>query len=170
MIESAIDHEKLAALIRDAKEGRENSPSEFTNLLMYDLRDLEGSANVPIHTAELQPNSRQLQVFMRRCLAVIDALLAMSFAPSHALFWFRCFPLRDFNHKAPVMVLSEENVERVVESLRNVFDVDRPGLGDFYECMRRDTLSILARTPALRSFRGLASPRGPRNSRYRSQS
>jgi hypothetical protein len=142
MIESAISREVLEALIRAAKDGLAIAPDKFTSVFMYDLRDLKARAKVPIHTAELEPEAPQLQAFMQRSLRVVEALLELGFTPANALFWYGCFRMSEFEDKTPVMVLSDDNTGRVIQILTKVFDGDPGGLGELYERMRKDTMSI----------------------------
>jgi len=140
--ESAIDADELAALILDAIAKRPISPLRFTDQLMYDFQDLEGRARVKTGTAGLDPNNSELQAYMRRSLEVMSSLLDMGFTPENALFWFRCFPIRDLHRQTPMSALSEEHVEHVIKDLERVFGIGNQGFADFFEKMREDTQSI----------------------------
>jgi hypothetical protein len=142
--ESAISREELDALIRDAKDELAISAERFANIIMDDVRELEEFARVPRHTADREPLAPQLQVYMRRCLRIVEALLKLGFTPTNALFWFRCFPVGDFRRKTPVGLLDEDHVDHVVKDLERVFGIGKQGLADFYEKMRQDTQSIQA--------------------------
>src|SRR5688572_5038421 len=79
--ESATSREELESLIRDAKDELALSPERFANIFMHDIRELEEFASVPAHTAEREPLAPQLQVYMRRSLRVVEALLKLGFTP-----------------------------------------------------------------------------------------
>jgi len=140
--ESVISREELESVIRDAKSELMIFPDRFASIFMHDIRELEEYARVPAHTAEHEPLTPQLQVYMRRSLRVVEALLHLGFTPSNALFWFRCFPIGDFKRKTPVAVLCEDHVEYVIKDLERVFGIGNQGFADFLEKMREDTQSI----------------------------
>ena len=137
-----IDREELDSLIRDAQDEVAISPEKFVNLFMHDIRELEEYARVPTHTAERDPLTHQLQIYMRRSLRVIEALQKLGFTPANALFWFRCFPIADLKRQTPIGALSEDHVEHVIKDLERVFGVGNQGLATFFEKMREDTQAI----------------------------
>lgn len=141
-IGSVISREELESLIRDAKDEMAISPERFAGIFMHDMRELEEFARVPTHAAEREPLAPQLQIYMRRCLQVIEAILELGFTPTNALFWFRCFPVGNFHRKSPVGVLCDDHVEVVIKDLERVFGIGNQGLAEFYEKMREDTQSI----------------------------
>jgi hypothetical protein len=50
--------------------------------------------------------------------------------------------MKEFGHKTPAMVLSDDQADQVIQILRRIFGSDRLGLGAVYESMREDTQSI----------------------------
>jgi hypothetical protein len=142
MIASAIDQSLLLTLIAQARNGDPIAPSDFASIVLYDLRELEQRANVPIRAAELEPHSPQLQAYMRRSLDVLRSLLEMGLTPENALFWFGAFRVVELNDKRPIDALSEECANIVIQSLRSVFVLHFDELGTHYERMREDTQSV----------------------------
>jgi len=136
------DRELLLALVHEASTGRTISPAQFTDLLMYDLRDLEIRAKVAARTADFAPNNLQLQAYMWRSLEVMGSFMEMGFTFENALFWFRAFRVVELNDRTPANALSEDSSEVVIQSLRRVFVLDCDELGAHYERMREDTQSV----------------------------
>jgi hypothetical protein len=137
-----VDTRALSDLIRQAREGRPISPLRFVDQVMYDIQELETWAKLEPGTPELAPGHPCLQAYMRGSLQVIDALLAMSFTPTNALFWFRSFRIVEMKDQTPIRALSEDCAKIVIESLQRVFVVDYDELGCHYERMREDTQAV----------------------------
>ncbi|TJY57436.1 DUF2384 domain-containing protein [Sinimarinibacterium sp. CAU 1509] len=90
------------------------SPVKFASALDYQLQDFAALAHVHRNTVRNNPNSPDLQRFMRDSVRVLQAAADLRGSVGDALFWFRNHPIRDFDRKTADLLVSEGKTDAVL--------------------------------------------------------
>lgn len=96
----------IVRLILDAQQGLPIWPPEYAHALEQNLNELEERAGVAEDTALLDPDSEDLQRYMRASLLVIAVLIRVSLDPSKALIYFKHLPVGELEDQTPEMLVS----------------------------------------------------------------
>lgn len=110
----------LLSRLRDEARPASISPAKFAAALDYPLQDIADLAHVHRNTLRNNPYSPNLQGYMRDALRVLQAAADLRGNVDEALFWFKNFPIRDFDRKTADHIVSEGKAEAMIGYLRSL--------------------------------------------------
>ena len=96
------------------------SPAKFADKLEYEQQALAELARVHRNTVRRMPKSPQLQRYLHDAIRVIHAATDLRGDANVALFWFRSYPIPEFDYQTADKVVSQgraDDVIRYIDSL-----------------------------------------------------
>lgn len=90
------------------------SPHRFSQALRMDLQTLAAQAKVHPSTVRHAPETEAVQSFMREALRVIRAGTDLSNDLDKTLFWYRNYPIAEFEYRTPERLVTEGRTEGVL--------------------------------------------------------
>lgn len=96
------------------------SPMKFAEALDYPLQVVAELAHVHRNTVRNNPYSPDLQGYMRDAVRVLQAAADLRGDIDEALFWFKNYPIRDFDRKTADRLVAEGKAEAVLRYLRSL--------------------------------------------------
>lgn len=90
------------------------SPVRFGEVMRTDLSTLAAQARVHRNTLRHAPQTESVQQFLRDALRVIRASSDLSGDLGKALFWYRNYPLAQFEYRTPEYLVTKGRTEDVL--------------------------------------------------------
>lgn len=100
-------------------DGRTLSPSKLACLLRIPLNDLAHILKVETYTLEQQPESDQVQRFVRDVLHIVDLAEGISGARHVVMSWLNR-GLEPYDGKSPLQLIAEGRKSDLVDYLRSI--------------------------------------------------
>jgi uncharacterized protein (DUF2384 family) len=110
----------LLKQLKDDARPANISPTKFAEALDYPLQMIAELAHVHRNTVRNNPYSQDLQGYMRDAVRVLQAATDLRGDVDEALFWFKNYPIRDFDRKTADRLVAEGKSEAVLRYLRSL--------------------------------------------------